>query len=53
MIITMLLLSACQQMTGMEAEVPSPVDGHDDIGTAFQYEEAESIESVYAIYFPA
>lgn len=52
MIITVLLLSACQQMTGMEAEVPSPVDNNEDIDTVFQYGEAEYFESVRAIYSP-
>jgi hypothetical protein len=53
LILTALLLSTCQQATGIEPEVPAPLDSHDDIVTAVQYGEAEYIESVLAVYPPA
>ena len=53
LIITALLLSACQHPIGMEATTPSPVDIPDHVGTAIQYGEAEYIESVLVVYPPS
>jgi len=53
LIITALLLSACQQAIGMETATPSPVDIPDDVGTVVHYGEAEHIESVLVVYPPA
>ncbi len=53
LIITVLLMSACQQAIGMETATPSRVDIPDDVSTAVQYGEAEYIESVLVVYPPA
>ncbi len=53
LIITALLLSACQPPIGMETTTPSPVDIPDDDSTAIQYGEAEHIESVLVVYPPS
>jgi len=53
LIITALLLSACQQAIGMETTAPSLVDISDDAGTAVHYGEVEYIESVLVVYPPA
>jgi inhibitor of cysteine peptidase len=53
LIITALLLSACQQAIGMETTTPSLVDIPDDAGTAVHYGEVEYIESVLVVYPPA
>jgi len=52
LIVTALLLSACQHPIGIETTTSSPVDIPDNIGTAIQYGEAEFIESVLAVYPP-
>ena len=53
LIFTALLLSACQQTTGIEPVVLSPVDIPDDVSTAIQDGEAEDSESVLVVYPPA
>jgi len=53
LIISALLLSACQQAMGMEAVATSPVDSHDNTVTTDQYGEADHIESVLVVYPPA
>ena len=52
LIITAILLSACQQAIGIETVTPSHVDIPDDVGKAVHYGETEHIESVLAVYPP-
>jgi len=53
LIISALLLSACQQAIEMVTATPSLVDIRDDVGKAVYYGEAEYIESVLVVYPPA